>query len=208
MNTNKASSDDFVNDIARLKEFKQFKTIISGDNSKIASPTSINDITHGFTNVFEKIMACLNTSRHFTDVIPLKPDLNSAEKLKKSYTVPPIPGDTEKLNVKDTFKKLKALDKTYKTNAEAFFKLVEINDNQGSKNSQIVDSINNIYTNVDDAVKQILHVTTTVMNLDIQSSLATQCSTIAKSYDILLKELRAKFVLSSDWDKQAPIRMQ
>lgn len=206
LNTNQAASDDFANDLARLEEsFNHFKSIVSGDVVKIASQASINDITYGFTNVFENIMAALNTSRHFTDVIPLKPDLESAEKLKKSYSVPPIPGDTDKLNVKDAFNKLKTLDKTYKTNAEAFFKLVQSNDNKGSKNSQIVESMNKLYTNVDDSVKQILRVTTTVMNLDIQSDLANQCSIIARSYDTLLKELRAKFVLSGDWDKQSPI---
>ncbi|OHT10544.1 hypothetical protein TRFO_20136 [Tritrichomonas foetus] len=201
-NTDKSATEDFTAEINKLEESLNLFQNLSSDNNKIESPNSIFNLTNGFINIVDHVTKAISVSQRFTDKVQLKPDLESAEKLKKFYHVPSVPSDTDKLKVSDASRSLETFISTYKTKATAFFTLV---DNKSSKNAQIVDSMNSLYDNIDNVVKQILRISATTMNLGIQSELTTLCVGIAKSYDSLLKGLRAKFVLSGDWDKQGKI---
>ncbi|KAH0797157.1 uncharacterized protein GO595_010015 [Histomonas meleagridis] len=199
LNTDKNAANDFNELFNNIKsQYGQFK-------SKAKNPTinmkdsALFDLTFDFINLSDSFYNLTLIINKLTDVVPIVPDLESAQKLRKRYEIPSVPNDTIGLKIPEAIKKLKDYINVYQQKIKSFFALFP-----NSKNGQYADSMNQVYDAIDNVILQTLRVSAISMNLEFQSGLATTSNTIAVNFDLLLKELRSKFMLSGDWEGQSP----
>jgi len=224
LNTDKRAGDDFTKEISELnKIFNHFKAISAfhkisdklGNSVKLFSKlggktatiqneqkteeNSLFSLTTSLTKIGDILSSSMRSLDRLTDVVPLAPDLENAQKLKKKFAMPSVPSDSSKIGVVDGTDKLNSLIESYRSKIK---KLAD--DSSKAKNDVLADEMNDVYATIKEVILQILRVSTATMNLEFQSELATNCSSIVTSYDALLKELKSRFLLCGDWDGQSP----
>jgi len=224
INTDKRAGEEFTSIISELsKTFSHFKAISAfhkisdklgnsvklfsklgtGKNATIQNEqkgdgNSLFSLTSSLTKIGDILSSSMRTLDRLTDIVPLAPDLENAQKLKKKFAMPSVPSDSSKIGVIEGTNKLNTLIQSYRSKIS---KLVE--DSDKAKNDVLADEMNDVYATIKEVILQVLRVSTATMNLEFQSELATCCSTIVTNYDSLLKELKSRFLLCGDWDGQS-----
>ena len=200
LNTDKAAAEQFSKEVETFNLLYNKLKTDSQDMKLNQNDDALIILANDFMRITDSLNLLVVNMSKLTDEIPIAPDLENAEKLKRRYEMPSVPSDIAGLKVPDAVKKLNTLISTYDNKVKAFFDLFP----KGAKNNQLADSMNQVYNSIDEVVKQILRISSISMNLELQGGLTGTCSSIAKSYDLLLKELRSKFMLSGDWNGKSP----
>ena len=143
-----------------------------------------------------------------TDVTPLVPDILNADRLRKNFTLPPVPNDTFNLKIQDAVDPIEKMVNDYNSKISS---LVEMLNGSGDGSSQlfvnnatIAQTMNDAAGNLYLSLEQILRATTVVYNVESQSEMTNNCQLAATAFNKLLQMLRSKFLLRpDDWNNKS-----
>lgn len=180
--------------------FDKFMNTLSSYKEEIAKLFIIQDVTNYVLSLSTNVCEIVETMSRLTDVIPIIPDFENAERLSKHFTMPHVPSKSAQYQIKRLIKKLSTQIKDYDKLQKNLF---ELNANK-SNNTAITDEMLNMRKQIHKIVQQILRISTKSYNLELQSNFAQVSNDLVSIFDTMQMSLRNKLLLTGDWDIESP----
>ena len=197
-NSDKSSGAEFNRELDAL--LQTFNTFTDSVNS--TENLDIVDIAGSLIDVSTKLASTVGTVSRMSDKTAGMPDIANSEKIPSRFNLPPVPTDTSGLKAVELNQEISQLISDYKDSLSDFQKKSLSSKAPNSELAELLLALNDKLRII--CIKALC-ISTCANNFQLQNDIARDLNTIVLQFNVIIRTLRSRFLLSCpDWEGTIP----